>query len=162
MTKILIWNPLVSVLTICIALETHLNRTTLKDTIGCLNASQLFKLDFQASKKFTKHILHKAFNDIMTGEYEIASLPRSKTYMSLYWSDYAEEQANEIEALESIYPDEFQGNYRIKIFNTSCSLYSNLYLAISEKEFKIAVYPEEQDEENPRKHRQTASFSSRC
>ncbi|CAO3639298.1 unnamed protein product [Mucor fragilis] len=45
-------------------------------------------------------------------------------------TDYAEEQANEIEALESIYPDEFQ--------------------AISEKEFKIAVYPEEQDEENPR------------
>ncbi|CEP11326.1 hypothetical protein [Parasitella parasitica] len=45
-------------------------------------------------------------------------------------TDYAEEQANEIEALESIYPDEFE--------------------AVSDKEFKIAIYPEEQDEENPR------------
>ncbi|KAI9486020.1 MAG: ubiquitin-conjugating enzyme/RWD-like protein [Benjaminiella poitrasii] len=45
-------------------------------------------------------------------------------------TDYAEEQANEIEALASIYPEEFE--------------------AISEKEFRIAVYPEEQDEENPR------------
>ncbi|KAI8979664.1 ubiquitin-conjugating enzyme/RWD-like protein [Mycotypha africana] len=45
-------------------------------------------------------------------------------------TDYAEEQANELEALQSIYPDEFE--------------------AISEKEFTIAVYPDEQDEDHPR------------
>ncbi|KAI7903723.1 ubiquitin-conjugating enzyme/RWD-like protein [Cokeromyces recurvatus] len=45
-------------------------------------------------------------------------------------TDFLEEQANELEALASIYPDEFE--------------------AISDKEFRIAVYPEEQDEENPR------------
>lgn len=45
-------------------------------------------------------------------------------------TDYLEEQQNEIEALESIYPDEFT--------------------SISEKEFEIAIYPDEQDEENPR------------
>lgn len=45
-------------------------------------------------------------------------------------TDYKEEQQNELEALASIYPDEFE--------------------AISDKEFRIAVYPEEQDEENPR------------
>ncbi|KAI7894210.1 ubiquitin-conjugating enzyme/RWD-like protein [Mucor mucedo] len=45
-------------------------------------------------------------------------------------TDYLEEQQNEIEALESIYPDEFQ--------------------AISEKEFKISIYPDEQDEDHPR------------
>ncbi|KAI8337367.1 ubiquitin-conjugating enzyme/RWD-like protein [Choanephora cucurbitarum] len=45
-------------------------------------------------------------------------------------TDYSEEQANELEALASIYPDEFT--------------------AISEKEFVVSVFPEEQDEENPR------------
>ncbi|PHZ12302.1 RWD-domain-containing protein [Rhizopus microsporus ATCC 52813] len=45
-------------------------------------------------------------------------------------TDYLEEQKNEIEALQSIYPDEFEG--------------------ISETEFRISIYPEEQDLENPR------------
>ncbi|CEJ01715.1 hypothetical protein RMCBS344292_15736 [Rhizopus microsporus] len=40
-------------------------------------------------------------------------------------TDYLEEQKNEIEALQSIYPDEFE-------------------------EFRISIYPEEQDPENPR------------
>ncbi|KAG1467849.1 hypothetical protein G6F56_004178 [Rhizopus delemar] len=45
-------------------------------------------------------------------------------------TDYLEEQKNEIEALQSIYPDEFEG--------------------ISDSEFRIPVYPDEQDPENPR------------
>lgn len=66
--------------------------------------------------------------------------------------DYVEEQQNEIEALESIYPDEFQGSI-LKIFLIiTCHLtFFDILVAISEKEFTIAVYPDEQDEENPRK-----------
>ncbi|KAG0740951.1 hypothetical protein G6F57_001226 [Rhizopus arrhizus] len=45
-------------------------------------------------------------------------------------TDYLEEQKNEIEALQSIYPEEFE--------------------AISDSEFRISVYPEEQDPESPR------------
>ncbi|KAI9028873.1 ubiquitin-conjugating enzyme/RWD-like protein [Phycomyces nitens] len=42
-------------------------------------------------------------------------------------TDYIEEQQNELEALESIYPEEFE--------------------AISEKEFRITIQPDEEDEE---------------
>ncbi|KAL1928607.1 hypothetical protein VTP01DRAFT_2393 [Rhizomucor pusillus] len=44
-------------------------------------------------------------------------------------TDFAEEQQNELEALQSIYPEEFQ--------------------ELGDKEFKIAIYPDEQDEESP-------------
>ncbi|KAG1047417.1 hypothetical protein G6F46_011604 [Rhizopus delemar] len=45
-------------------------------------------------------------------------------------TDYLEEQKNEIEALQSIYPEEFE--------------------AISDSEFRISIYPDEQDPESPR------------
>ncbi|KAG0164228.1 RWD domain-containing protein 1 [Apophysomyces sp. BC1034] len=48
---------------------------------------------------------------------------------SLFFLDYAEEQQNELEALESIYPDEFQ--------------------IIGDKEFNIAIFPDDQNEDEP-------------
>lgn len=66
-----------------IALNTQLNKTLSNDTIGCLNTSQSFKLDFQASKKFTKHILHKALELLMTGEYKRESITGRKAYLCI-------------------------------------------------------------------------------
>lgn len=66
-----------------------------------------------------------------------------------------EEQQNEIEALESIYPDEFQGknHHMVDYFD----LVNKNHVAISEKEFKISIYPDEQDEDQPRKYKKGVS-----
>lgn len=63
-------------------------------------------------------------------------------------TDYLEEQKNEIEALQSIYPEEFEGKKK-QLF--LYSFWPMLRIAISDSEFRISIYPDEQDPESPRK-----------
>lgn len=59
--------------------------------------------------------------------------------------DYAEERQMELEALESIYPDEYEGTTD-SVYSTNANLLL-LCIALGEGEFRITIYPDEEDDE---------------